>query len=439
MSSRWQPDKKLAPEELEEFADKRGILYFLFAYVDVLGVHRGKLVPKSAVASQAKEGGHFCRVMFRLSATDPDAVVVPDTTTLTQLPWKPEIAWVMCDLYSPAGVLFEEAPRLALKRQIERLAKLGNDWVFKSGLEFEFYLVNKDATDIADKSDDRPGISSCFRVDGLLRSSKVLTQICDVIDQLGWGPYQIDHEGSGGQFEINCHYADALTMADRQVFFKYACQSIAEKEGVRITFMPKPFEARLGNGLHMHLSVWEGDQNIFLDPSGELGLSQLAYHFLAGILHHAKALCAILCPTVNSYKRLVAAGWCPNRIAYTGDNRSHMLRIPAPGRFEIRLADGAVNAYLYQAAVIAAGIDGIKKKRNPGPRCDGDGYKGEPPGAEFLPQNLLDAIRELKKDQSLYEALGVDCMDSFATLKEEEWLSYMRHLTEWERIHTLDC
>ncbi|XP_062505310.1 glutamine synthetase-like [Corticium candelabrum] len=439
MASKWQPSKQLVPQELEAFADQRGIRYFLFAYIDILGVHRGKLVPKSAVNKLAEEGGHHCRIMFRVSATDPDMVVVPDLTTLVQLPWKPEFAWVMCDLYSPAGVLFEESPRLALKRQVERLSKLGENWVLKCGLEFEFYLVNKDGTDVADKLDERPGIDSCFRTDSLMRSSKVLTRICDVIDQLGWHPYQIDHEGSSGQYEINCHYTDAMTMADRHVFFKYVCQSISEEEGVRITFMPKPFEAKIGNGLHMHVSVWEGEKNVFLDQSGELGLSQTAYYFLAGVLHNAKALCAIFCPTVNSYKRLVAAGWCPNRITYTGDNRSHMMRIPGPGRFEIRLADGAVNPYLYQAAVITAGIDGIERKLDPGRRCDGDGYKGEPAGAEYLPQNLLDATRELKKNQLLYEALGVDCMDAFTTLKEQEWLSYMRHLTEWERIHTLDC
>eukprot|EP00118_Oscarella_pearsei_P007198 m.34395 g.34395 ORF g.34395 m.34395 type:complete len:439 (+) comp31972_c0_seq1:127-1443(+) len=434
--------EQITADNVKEYANKVGIKFFFLVYTDILGVLRGKLVPKSAISTIAKEGGHFCRVVFRIASTDPDMIVMPDWKTFIQLPWKPEIGWVICDLFSPADVPFMECPRRALKRQIERLSKLsdGKNLTFKSGIEFELYLINSDGTDIADKLDDRPAIDSCFRVDSLQRSSDFLMRVCEITDQLGWEPYQVDHEGSSGQFEFNVKYADALTMADRHVFFKYMCRTIAEEEfSLRVTFMPKPFANRLGSGLHMHLSVWDGRTNIFLDESGELGLSTFAYQFLAGVLENAKAVCALLCPTVNSYKRLVAAGWCPNRITYTGDNRSHMLRIPAPGRFEIRLADGSANPYLNQAVVMAAGIDGVERNLQPGERCDGDGYKGEPAGAEYLPLNLLDAVRELKKNEKLYEALGKECMDSFVYFKENEWVEYMRHLTEWEKIHTLDC
>ena len=433
--------KQITADTAEKYADDHGIEFFFLVYTDILGVLRGKLVPKSAITMTAKEGGHFCRVMFRLSAMDPDMIIIPDWQTFIQLPWKPEIGWVICDLYSPAGVPFRECPRLALKNQIERLKTLENhkNLVLKSGIEFELYLINRDATAIADKLDERPGIDSCFRADALMRNARYFTRVCQIADDLGWEPYQVDHEGSSGQFEFNFKYIDALTMADRHVFFKYMCRSIAEEEGMRVTFMPKPFADKLGSGCHVHVSLWEGDKNVFLDTSGELGLSGLGYQFLAGVLANAKALCAILCPTVNSYKRLVAAGWCPNRISYTGDNRSHMLRIPNPGRFEVRLADMAVNPYLIQAGVIAAGINGVTRKLEPGERCDGDGGKGEPAGAEVLPLNLLDAVRELKKNRELREAIGVDCMDAFVMFKENEWVDYMRHLSEWEKIHTIDC
>ena len=181
--------------------------------------------------------------------------------------------------------------------------------------------------------------------------------------ELGWNPYQNDHEDANGQFEMNWHYDDALKTADKHAFFKYMVKSIAEKHGLRATFMPKPFPTLTGNGCHMHISLWSKDgKNLFEEPNDPMGLSKLGYQFIAGLMYSAEALTAITNPTVNSYKRINAprtlsgASWAPNTVTYTGNNRTHMIRIPDAGRFEFRLADGAANPYAMQAAVLTAGL-----------------------------------------------------------------------------------
>ena len=233
--------------------------------------------------------------------------------------------------------------------------------------------------------------------------------------ELGWNPYQNDHEDANGQFEMNWQYDDALKTADKHAFFKYMVKSIAEKHGLRATFMPKPFPTLTGNGCHMHVSVWSKDgKNLFEDPNDPMGLSKLGYQFIAGLMHSAEALTAITNPTVNSYKRINAprtlsgASWAPNTVTYTGNNRTHMIRIPDAGRFEFRLGDGAANPYAMQAAVLIAGLDGIENKRDPGERLDIDMYaEGHTvKNAKKLPLNLLDALRALEASRDLAQRLG---------------------------------
>jgi glutamine synthetase len=267
--------------------------------------------------------------------------------------------------------------------------------------------------------------------------------------EFGWGPYQNDHEDANGQFEMNWDYADCLTTADRHVFFKYMVKSIAEKHGLRATFMPKPFANLTGNGCHAHVSLWDesGSRNLFLDENGELGLSSLAYHFLGGIVYSADALAALFNPSVNSYKRLNAvvtlsgATWSPNAISYSGNNRTHMIRIPEAGRFELRLMDGAVNPYLLQAVVLMAGLDGVANKRDPGKRLDINMYtEGQTlRRVRRLPLNLLDAIRLFDKSKVVRAGLGDEFVSSYVKLKLDDWQSYTRSITQWERDHTLDC
>jgi glutamine synthetase len=277
----------------------------------------------------------------------------------------------------------------------------------------------------------------------------VIREICDAMVELGWRPYQNDHEDANGQFEMNWEYDDALRTADKHAFFKFMVRSIAEKHGLRATFMPKPFANLTGNGCHAHVSVWSSatGKNLFEDAGGECGLSQLALHFIGGVIHSAEGMAALTNPTVNSYKRLNAATtmsgatWSPNSATLGANNRTHMIRIPDGGRFELRLPDSAANPYLLQAAILAAGLDGIANKRDPGRILDIDMYaEGHlAADAKRLPLNLLDALRALERSDVLRAALGEPAVASYLRLRQAEWNEFMRHLTDWERQTTLDC
>ena len=354
--------------DLAKEAKERGIEYFLISFTDLFGVMRAKLVPASAIGDMAKEGAGFAgfATWLDMSPADSDMFAVPDPESLIQLPWKPEVGWLAADLWMD-GQEVAQAPRNTLRRLLAEAE--GKGWHMKTGVECEYHIINPDGTAIADERDTQS--KPCYDVSALMRRYDVITEICDCMQQLGWGPYQNDHEDSNGQFEMNWEYDDALKTADRHAFFKYMVKTIAEKHGLRATFMPKPFAHLTGNGCHFHVSVWDqgGRANLFHDDEGELGISKLGYNFLGGIMHHALALCAITNPTVNSYKRINAprtasgATWSPNTVSYGGNNRTHMVRIPDSGRFELRLADGAANPYLYPAAVLAAGMDGIENER----------------------------------------------------------------------------
>ncbi len=432
--------------DLAKAAKDRKIDYFLISFTDLFGVMRAKLVPASAIGGMAREGAGFAGFATWLDMTPAhaDMFAVPDPESLIQLPWKPEVGWLAADLWMD-GREVEQAPRNTLKRLVAQAAAKG--WRMRTGVECEYHIINADGTDISDARDAQS--KPCYDVQALMRRYDVIREICDGMLKLGWGPYQNDHEDANGQFEMNWNYDDVLLTADRHAFFKYMVKSVAERHGLRATFMPKPFTHLTGNGCHAHISVWDkaGRRNLFHDPKGELGISKLAYHFLGGLLHHAGGLAAISNPTVNSYKRINAprttsgATWSPNTITYGGNNRTHMIRIPDAGRFELRLADGAANPYLYPAAVLAAGMDGIENARDPGKRIDLDMYAEghKVRGAKKLPLNLLDALRELDKDGTLRAALGRETVAAYLKLKRQEWNDYCRHLTAWERDTTLDC
>jgi glutamine synthetase len=315
----------------------------------------------------------------------------------------------------------------------------------KTGVECEYFLILPDGSAISDGADTQS--KPCYDQQALMRRYETITEICDCMITLGWGPYQNDHEDANGQFEMNWDYDSALKTADRHAFFKFMVKSIAEKNGLRATFMPKPFANLTGNGCHAHVSLWQKGKNVFDDPKGELGLSALAYSFIGGVMHSAGALAAITNPTVNSYKRINApptlsgATWSPNTITYAGNNRTHMIRIPDAGRFEFRLADGSVNPYLLQAGLLVSGMDGIRNTRDPGKRLDVNMYtEGHTvKGAKRLPLNLLDALRVFEKSDVLRDGLGEDLTRSYLKLRHDDWNAYSRHLTDWERQTTLDC
>ncbi len=429
-----------------EIAKKQGIKYFLISFVDLFGTMRAKLVPASAIDTVAKSGAGFAgfAAWFDMTPADPDILASPDADSFIKLPWKPDVAWVASDLVMD-GKDVDQNPRQVLKRVVATAREEGFE--LKTGVECEYFLIAPDGRSISDAADHQS--KPCYDQQALMRRYDVVAEICDAMVTLGWKPYQNDHEDANGQFEMNWEFDSALRTADRHAFFKFMVKSIAEKHGLRATFMPKPFGNLTGSGCHVHASLWaaKGNKNLFADSKGELGLSQTAYNFIGGVMHSAEALCAITNPTVNSYKRINApptlsgATWSPNTVTYGGNNRTHMIRIPDPGRFELRLADGAANPYLLQAAVLAAGLDGIKNKRDPGKRLDinmyTDGHNAK--GAKKLPLNLLDALRALEKSSTLKAALGEAVVESYLKLKYDDWNAYARHLTEWERQTTLDC
>jgi glutamine synthetase type III len=431
--------------DLSEYSKENGIKYFMISYTDLFGGQRAKLVPAQVIGEMQKEGAGFAgfATWLDLSPADPDMLAVPDAASVMRLPWKREVAWVASDCFME-GQLVAQSPRGALKRLIAEAAKDGMR--VKTGVEPEFFLIAPNGERISDEYDI--AAKSCYDQQAVMRRYDVVAEICDAMLELGWGPYQTDHEDANGQFEMNWAFDDALATADKHSLFKFMVKSIAEKNGLRATFMPKPFEGLTGNGCHAHISVWdmEGKTNVFADSNMDLGLSATGKHFLGGIMKHAPALTALTNPTVNSYKRINAprtvsgATWAPNTVTWTGNNRTHMVRVPGPGRFELRLPDGAANPYLMQAVIIAAGLDGVRTKADPGVRSDVDMYESGHTVTDGpkLPLNLLDALREYHKDVELRSAMGDEFSNAFLKLKRQEWNAYASHFTRWERENTLD-
>ncbi len=432
-------------KELEKFAKEKKVKYFMISFTDLFGVQRAKLVPAEAIADMQEDGAGFAGFASWLDMTPahPDMLAVPDPESVVQLPWKRDVAWLAADCFID-GEPVSQAPRNVLKSLINKA--LESNLRVKTGIEAEFFLLLPDGSEISDPYDN--AAKPCYDQQALMRRYDVIAEICDYMLELGWGPYQNDHEDANGQFEMNFEFDDVLKTADKHSFFKFMVKSIAEKHGLRATFMPKPIESLTGNGCHAHISVWDltGQNNIFADDSEDLGLSKKGLNFLGGIVTHASSMTAITNPTVNSYKRINAprtksgATWAPNTVTWTSNNRTHMVRVPAPGRFELRLPDGAANPYLLQAAIIAAGMDGISKESDPGEKSEVNMYENREAitGAKKLPLNLLDALREFDSNETFKEAIGLEFSKAFIKLKMEEWNSYVSHFSSWEKDHTLD-
>ncbi len=440
------------PKNLSSIAKSKKIKYFLISFVDLFGVLRSKLVPAQAIAEMQKNGAGFAGFATWLDMTpaDTDMFAIPDPDSLIQLPWNKEVGWLASDLWM-GGKPVKASPRVMLKNQIEKLSK--KDLVMKSGVECEYFLISPDGSKIADERDIQS--KPCYDQSALMRRYDLIKEICDSMIELGWNPYQNDHEDANGQFEMNWDYSDCLITADRHTFFKFMVKSLAEKHGLRATFMPKPFGNLTGNGCHAHISLWKDKQNKFLENSDKLGLSKTAYNFLGGVMKLAQPLAAFFNPTVNSYRRINApptksgASWSPSSISYSGNNRTHMIRIPDPGRFELRLMDGSSNPYLLQAGVIAAGLEGLNNRTDPGEPLNCNMYTDYKNYSHLkkLPDEIEDSIKELEDSKELKEAFGEDVINSYIKLKKEEIDEFNRQesfnkkdpITEWERKNTLDC
>tara|TARA_B100000614_G_scaffold131103_1_gene116941 strand:+ start:1 stop:1326 length:1326 start_codon:yes stop_codon:yes gene_type:complete len=440
------------PKNLSSIAKSKKIKYFLISFVDLFGVLRSKLVPASAISGMQKDGAGFAGFATWLDMTpaDSDMFAIPDPDSLIQLPWNKEVGWLASDLWMN-GKQVEASPRVMLKKQISILSR--DHLTMKSGVECEYFLISPDASSIADERDVQS--KPCYDQSALMRRYDLIKEICDSMIELGWGPYQNDHEDANGQFEMNWDYSDCLTTADRHVFFKFMVKTLSEKHGLRATFMPKPFENLTGNGCHAHISLWDEKNNKFLEDGDRFGLSKIAYNFLGGIMKHASSLSAFFNPTINSYRRINApptksgATWSPSSISYTGNNRTHMIRIPDKGRFELRLMDGSSNPYLLQAGILAAGMHGMNMKLDPGEPLTCNMYTDHKnyPDLDKLPDDLEQSLEKFEENKSLKDAFGEEVINSYIKLKKEEIRNFFQNenfdkkgpITDWEKLNTLDC
>lgn len=432
---------------LRDLAQAHGVQFILATFVDLNGKPCAKLVPTSA-ADELEAGAlgfaGFAAGLIGQEQHDPDLIAIPDLDSFTPLPFVREgLALVHCDPYVN-GEPWPYAPRNILKRAIAELATRG--MAAKVGAEVEYFLVDR-AEDgklsPADKRDNGP--RPCYDARGVTRMYDHLASVSTAINSLGWGNYANDHEDGAGQFEQNFDYADALTTADRVITLRYILNVLAEERGMTATFMPKPFTNRTGTGLHLHLSLWsDQDEPLFPADSTEsaadargLGLSPVAYGFVAGLLEHAPALQAFLAPSVNSYKRIGSATsssgatWSPRKASYGGNDRTHMVRVPDNKRVELRSGDGAANPYLAVATSIMAGIDGIDNSRDPG-HPSGPGQA--PERAAVLPATLLHAVEALRRDPVILASLSGDEATGryFADAKETEFLTWHAQVSDWE-------
>jgi glutamine synthetase len=434
----------MKPAEAKKYLKEHAVKYVLAQFVDVHGAAKAKSVPVEHYDTVITDGAGFAG--FALAGmgmkpnADGDFMAVGDPSTLSVVPWQPGYARMASDGHVH-GEPWPYCSRVVLKSQLERMEAKG--WIFYTGMEPEFSLLRKVEGRLVPSEASDTLAKPCYDYKGLSRSRAFLERLAESLRAVGIDVYQIDHEDANGQFEINYTYTDALTSCDHYTFFKMGAAEIAAEMGLICSFMPKPFSNRPGNGLHMHMSIGNGKKNLFEDKSDKRGLdlSTLAYHFAGGLLAHASALAAVCCPTVNSYKRLVVgrsltgATWAPAYICYGNNNRSGMIRGPG-GRLELRLPDGSANPYLATAAVIAAGLDGIERKLDPGEPVVDSLYEMSPAqlrkqGIRLLPQNLNEALDALEKDEVIKGALGPLAKD-FLELKRMEWVEYMRHVSDWE-------
>ena len=439
-------------DEATQFLEDNSISFVLAQFVDIHGSAKTKAVPVSHFEDLLTTGAGFAGFAIwglGMGPHGPEYTAMGDLATLSLVPWMPGYARIACDGHV-LGKPYEYCPRVALRAQLRNLEKLG--WTMYTGIEPEFMLLERapdgslaphDATDALDKP--------CYDYKGLARSSEFLRKLVTSLQAAGLDIYQIDHEDANGQFEVNFTYRDCLTSADTYLLFKMAASEIAHGLGMICTFMPKPFSNRTGTGSHFHISIGDaGNDNIFADDKDKegLGLSRVAYQFLAGILDHARGLAALAAPSINSYKRLVVgrslsgSTWAPAYITYGNNNRTAMVRVPG-GRLELRLPDGSCNPYLVTAGIIAAGLDGVRRGLDPGKPNNTDLYLLTPEQVAeqrigILPQNLSEAIDCFAADPVLREAVGENLAQEFIKLKRMEWIEYSRHVSAWETQRYLE-
>ncbi len=433
-------------EAAARFVRDKGIEFFLCSFVEMGGMPKAKLVPAKHLHDMAQGSAGFAGFAvgnIGQGPHDPDLIAIPDFESLMLLPWRKNVAWVASNIYVNEKS-WPYCPRTILQRQLQRALEKG--YVFKTGVEAEFFLLQKNHNGSYEPYDLLDVLAKpCYDLGALNRNLDIMTTLLKYMDELGWDPYANDHEDANCQFEINWTYSTALRTADRHTFFRWMVKAVAEQKGLLATFMPKPFPHLTGNGAHFHMSLWDpkNDTSRFLEEKDENGLSELAYYFIGGLKKHGRAVAAVTAPTVNSYKRLIrgaprsGATWAPVYVTFGGSNRTQMIRIPSPGRIENRTVDGAANPYLAAVVMLAAGLDGIENRIPAGKRNDRNLYevpldelKAE--GIDLLPTTLSEALDALEEDPVVLEALGSPYAEYYLKVKREEWKEYHDSVSQWE-------
>lgn len=440
-------------EEIRQRLQDNGIEFLLAQFVDIHGAAKVKMVPANCLDDMIDSGAGFAGAAVWGVGQQPhshDMLARIDLESYTPLPWMPNTARFAADLFVD-DESYPYCPRTNLKRVLAEARDAG--YLFNVGMEPEHFLVtrNEDGSIAPWNPDGVDNLSKpCYDYRSMAPAMDYLQELTTSLNQLGWGVYQADHEDGNAQFEINFDYQDALVTADRITFFKMATSQLAKKYGAIATHMPKPFRDRTGSGLHVHFHLADANTGevVFADPADPrgLGCSQLGYHFVGGVLHHARALCAVTSPTVNCYKRLqLGAGlyssrsgytWTPAFITYGDNNRTQMIRTAGPGHFEDRTVSAGCNPYLALAAYLAAGLDGIKNQMDPGDPNLQNMYERpvaevQQQGIGILPQSLHEAIEEFKQDEVVQSGLGVIASE-LIDLKTREWATYDQQVTPWE-------
>ncbi len=439
---------KPAATDLKAALASAEVRYLMASYVDMHGVTKTKMVPTPHLdhmlgGSELFTGAALDGVPQQVS--DDEVSAHPDPASCTVLPWDKRVAWFASDLYLKDKP-FDACSRGILKRQTAAAAEMG--FQFNLGMEAEFYVLKEEADGSIVPLSRRPLSKPCYDGQSLLDNMDWVDELVSAMNGLGWDVYSFDQEDGLGQFEIDFMYSDAVTMSDRFVFLRMMAQYIARKHGMFASFMPKPYANRTGSGAHFNMSL--GDlktgANLFADkadPRG-CGLSKLGYQFTAGVVRHLPAICAVVAPTVNSYKRLVKQGsmsgftWAPIFACYGNNNRTNAVRIPmGGGRIELRSADAACNPYLGAAMVLAAGLEGIREGLDPGEPNRENMYNISEAdlaarGIRQLPRTLGEAIEAFEADPLSKAVFGAGMFGAWTGSKHDEWLSYMAHVSDWE-------
>lgn len=433
---------KYTKEDIIRMVQEEDIQFIRMQFTDIFGQLKNVAITASqierAVNNEIMMDGSSIEGFVRIE--ESDQYLWPDLDTFAILPWRPQygkVARLICDVHNPDGTSFQGDPRSVLKRELQRAERLG--YTFNVGPELEFFLFQTDENGRpTTQTSDEAGY---FDLGPLDHGESTRREVTLALEQMGFEIEASHHELAAGQHELDFKYAEALHTADNIMTFKLAVKTLAQKNGLHATFMPKPVYGAAGNGMHVNMSLFRNGRNAFYDETAPNQLSPLATQFIAGLLAHARGFCALTNPLVNSYKRLVPGYEAPCYPAWSTSNRSALIRIPAPRgqgtRVELRSPDPTCNPYLVFAACLAAGLDGIEQGLTPPAPISRNIYEMTAEersacGLESLPGTLEAAIRALEADRVVLDALGPHTALQYITGKLREWEEYRTQVSQWE-------